>query len=65
MDAQSALKVIAAGFVIIRAEDQPLIRIKYKGRGKHEWSTMAKFESKAAHDREMKRLLENKHIIQD
>ncbi len=65
MDQQSQLKVIAAGFSIIRTDDQPSPRIKIKDNEHHEWSTLRKFESKAARDREFKSLLNSEYIIND
>jgi len=66
MDAKSQLKVIEAGFLILRPDDQPSPRIKYKSNERHEWATMEKFESKAARDRRLKELLECcAHNIQD
>lgn len=66
MDSQSQHKVIAAGFTILRSDDQPNIRIKYKGNGQSEWKTFEKpFESKAARDRRLKELLEKPKYISD
>jgi hypothetical protein len=66
MDANSQQKVIAKGFVILRSDDQPNIRIKYKGPATTEWRTFEKpFVSKAARDRRMKELLEKSNYIAD
>ena len=66
MDANSQQKVIAKGFVILRSDDQPNIRIKFKGPGTSEWKTFEKpFVSKAARDRRMKELLEKQNYIFD
>ena len=65
MDAQSQQKVINAGFTIIRSDDQPTPRIKFKGLGSLEWKTLEKFSSKAERDRKMGALLEMEHIIAD
>jgi hypothetical protein len=66
MDAKSQLKVIRAGFKIIRTDDQPSLRIKVKKRGSHEWTTLEKnFPSKAARDRRFNELLEDKNVISD
>jgi hypothetical protein len=63
MDQQSQLKVIAAGFTIIRSDDQPSPRIKVKDRTRHEWCTLAKYETKAARDRRFKELLDSSQLI--
>jgi len=65
MDAKSQLKVITAGFIILRCEDQPIPRIKFKSKSTHAWSTLEKFETKAARDRQLKEFLELSLYIQD
>lgn len=65
MDQASQLKVIAAGFSIIRSDDQPSPRIKIKDKEHHEWSTLRKFETKAARDREFKQLTQLQMVITD
>jgi hypothetical protein len=65
MDANSQKKVIDAGFRIIRAEDEPAIRIEIKDMNRHDWTTLKYFPSKAARDRYMKNLLEDNMIITD
>lgn len=65
MDSNSQRKVIAAGFTIIRCDDTPSPRIKYKGKGRQEWATLATFETKAARDRRFKELNEMSVFIND
>jgi hypothetical protein len=65
MDATSQQKVIAAGFTIIRSDDQPNPRIKVKDEHHREWATLEKFETKAARDRRMEELLKSPHVITD
>lgn len=66
MDQQSQQKVIAAGFTIIRTDDHPSPRIKYKTGNFADGRTLSKFESKAERDRRFKELLEeNEDIISD
>jgi len=65
MDQNSQLKVITAGFVLIRKDDQPNIRIKIKDSHSHEWRTKEKFETKASRDRRFNELLENDKILSD
>ena len=66
MDANSQQKVMAKGFIILRSDDRPNIRIKFKGPGTSEWSTFEKpFDSKAARDRRMKELLKKPNYIFD
>ena len=65
MDERSQLKVIAIGFTILRSDDQPSARIKYKDKAHYHWKTLEVFETKAARDRRMALLLENSLIIED
>lgn len=57
-------KVIEAGFMIIRPDDFPNIRIKYRV-GNGAWKTLEKFDTKAARDRRLKELLKNILTIMD
>lgn len=65
MDTISQKKVITAGFRILRPDDHPGIRIKYKGAGQYEWKTLEKFETKAARDRRLQELLQDEKNIID
>ena len=65
MDQTSQMKVMAAGFRILRTDDQPSPRIKVKENGNYEWRTLEKFEIKAARDRRFKELLQESKTIQD
>lgn len=65
MDSRSQHKVINKGFMIIRADDQPQPRIKFKGKGHSEWKTLEKFITKAQRDRRMTDLLQREMIICD
>ncbi len=65
MDSKSQQKVIAFGFTIIRADDYPNIRIKYKDADHAEWNTLQVFPTKASRDKAFKDLIEQPHIIQD
>ena len=64
MDKKSTQKVLKAGFVIIRKEDtlQPRIKIKTL---EHDWSTLAKFDSKAARNRYFDALMEDDKYLDD
>ncbi len=64
MNINSQDKVMAAGFKIIRTDDQPNIRIKYRV-GNGAWSTLEKFDTKAARDRRLKELLKDNLIVED
>lgn len=64
MNMNSQDKVMAAGFKIIRTDDQPNIRIKYR-ISNGSWSTLEKFETKSARDRRFKELLKDNSIIED
>ena len=57
-------KIIEAGFMIIRPDDYPNIRIKYRV-GNGAWKTLEKFDTKAARDRRLKELLKNILTIMD
>ena len=65
MEQASQLKVMEAGFIILRADDQPTPRIKYKATGQHNWITLEKYPSKAARDRELAKYLELPTYIAD
>lgn len=65
MDTNSQMKVMAAGFRIIRTDDQPSPRIKVKENGNYEWRTLEKFETKAARDRRFKELFRDVKTIND
>ena len=73
MDAASQKKVIDAGFIILRCDNQPSPRIKVKDGNNvnhthscYEWRTLEKdFKSKAARDRRFKELLKQSLIIED
>ncbi|KAA6346412.1 hypothetical protein EZS27_006062 [termite gut metagenome] len=65
MNAKDQQKVIRAGFILVRPDDLPSPRIKIKDGKSHEWRTMKKFETKAARNREMEKLLGFELVIQD
>lgn len=65
MDLNSQKKVLKAGFMIIRKDDYPQPKIKYKQFGLSEWRTFEKFPTKAARDRRFKDLLHDSSIIED
>lgn len=65
MDQISQQKTINAGFTIIRCDDQPCARIKYKGTGVLSWKTLLKFPTKAERDIKFNELLKNQMIISD
>ena len=65
MDYESKQKVIAAGFTILRSEDQPTTRIKCIRPGDHHWNTWQKYDTKAERDRQLKKLLSEPNYIQD
>ncbi len=65
MDTQSQQKVIRAGFMIIRPDDTPNIRIKYKGETLQSWTTLEKFKTKSERDKRFQELLKDQNIISD
>ena len=65
MDQKSQMKVAAARFIILRNDDQPSPRIKFKSKSQHEWKTLEKFDTKAARDRRFSELMELSTFIND
>ena len=66
MDQRSQIKVIKAGFKILRADDQPSPRIKVKDKTSNEWHALEKdFKSKAERDRRLAMLLVSNIYILD
>jgi hypothetical protein len=57
-------KIAAAGFRIIRADDYPLPRIK-EWKSDSSWTTLEKFDTKAARERRIQELLADPKIIVD
>lgn len=65
MNATDQLKVLKAGFTIIRAEMNTL-KIKFKDRNNHDWKTLESgFSSKAALIRKKKEFLRMNLFIED
>jgi len=65
MNQKDQLKVLKAGFTIIRKEESAL-KIKYKCDDDHNWKTLSSgYASKAAMQREMDQLLKSSNIIED
>jgi hypothetical protein len=65
MTAKDQLKVIKKGFIVIRPDDQPSLRVKFKDRSNHEWTTLGNFKTKAERDKYMNDLLSQPNVIQD
>lgn len=65
MDSRSQEKVTQAGFKIIRADNQPSIRIKFKDKTHKDWKTLQSFSSKYQRDNAMKELLLLPDVVQD
>ena len=55
-------KLLNAGFIILRASDHPSPRIN-KLSPEQSWKCDQKFETKAARDREVKRILETEQTM--
>ena len=65
MTAKDQLKLLNAGFTIIRKEETAM-KIKYKSREHPEWRTLScGYTSKAALQKEMDRLLKSSDIVED
>lgn len=64
MDTQSQIKVMDAGFRIIRKDDYPQPRIKAKTDGS-EWRTLEKYSTKAARDRAFVEMMKDLMTISD
>ena len=66
MDQASRIKVMKAGFSIIRADDYPSPRIKVLVNSCGDYKTLEDgFKSKAARDRRFKELMQEEHILTD
>lgn len=65
MDANSRLKVVRAGFTIIRTDDYPNIRIKYMNNEVLNWNTYSTHKTKAERDRQFTDMLKHEKFISD
>jgi len=66
MDGSSRLKVLAAGFTILRTADEPTPKIKVLTEVAGGWATFEDdFKSKAARDRRFKELMQQPLMIND
>lgn len=66
MDGDSRIKVMKAGFKIIRADDYPSPRIKVLVNSCGDYKILETgFKSKAARDRRFKELMKEKDILTD
>lgn len=66
MDITSQIKVMAAGFRIIRKDDYPQPRIKFKKKPTGmDWTTLEKFDTKAARDRAFVEMMKDPMTIND
>ena len=65
MTAKDQLKLLKAGFTIIRKEETAM-KIKFKTKEYREWRTLSGgYTSKASLQKEMDRLLESSDIVED
>lgn len=65
MTQQDQIKVINAGFTILRPADQPTIRIKFKNREQFEWKTLESYPNKHKRNKALAEYLLRPDIIQD
>lgn len=65
MEAKSMIKLMDAGYMFIRSDDQPNIRIKYKKKDSGDWKTLEKFTTKTARDKRLRELLDLNNVIMD
>jgi hypothetical protein len=67
MTAKDQLKLLSAGFTIIREQSLPGdLRIKYKDKLHHEWTTLFKhFPTATALKNQMAELLKTSTIVED
>jgi hypothetical protein len=63
MEAKSMKKLMKAGYMFIRPDDSPNIRLKYRKEGSGDWKTLEKFETKAVRDRRYVELLDSEEFI--
>jgi hypothetical protein len=64
MEYRSMQKLMNAGYTIIRKDDHPCPRIKYRKKDSGDWKTLEKFATKAARDRKHDELLNEEFIIE-
>ena len=66
MNQADQMKIMNAGFTIVRMDDHPTIRIKYKNRDSHEFKTLkGDFRSRAERDWHMQHILKDRLFVQD
>lgn len=65
MDQRSQIKVIEAGFSIVRCDDSPNIRIKIRNQQHRNWTTFGQYATIEERDRRFKRLLLNSKFLSD
>lgn len=66
MNKRDQLKVTAAGFRIVRADDTPNFRIKYIDKDTPEWRTLERnFSSAASRNARLSQLLDEPLTVQD
>lgn len=63
MDTRSHLKLISKGFIIIRSDNYPCARIKYKDGEHLEWSTLNKYLSREIRDFELKNMHKHPKVL--
>ena len=66
MNTKDQIKLLKAGYLILRKDDTPTIRIKVKKYNTNEWQTFEKdFKTKAMRDRRMQELLQSDTTLED
>jgi hypothetical protein len=65
MERRSMEKLMEAGYIFLRSDDSPNVRIKYRQKGSGDWKTLEKFETKAARERRLNQLLDSSMYIMD
>ena len=64
MDQKFHVRVMKRGFIIIRPDDTPSIRIKVKSVDSFQWQTLESgFTSKAQRDRRINELVDNNEFV--
>lgn len=65
MDLKSQNKIITQGFTILRVDDYPAIRIRYKDQEHLEWKEFVSFSTKEDRDKVLEELLARPNFILD
>ena len=63
MDQQSHIKLVSKGYIIVRSDNNPQPRIKFKDSEHLEWHTLNKYIAREVRDLEYKKMLKLTNVI--